>query len=226
VNRRTFLRSAGATGLAASSVATAGCLGSALDGEPTPGGTPFADHEATVGIEDQPRKGELGGSVVLAFEDPSCPRCRTFEQQTVPDIEENLVATGRGAYVVRTYPVVYPWGDLAVHALEATYDRDADAFWSLFSHYFARQSSFDSDNVLDRTAAFLNGETDVDGDAVVADAESGAYDGAVQTDLDAGMNADVGRTTPTVLLFRDGRYVTRASGSVSYDVIGTALGVE
>jgi protein-disulfide isomerase len=222
VNRRTFLRSAGATGLTAGTVATAGCLG----GESPPSGTPFADHPATVGIEDQPRKGELGGNVVLAFEDPSCPRCRTFEQDTVPDIEENLVATGRGAYVVRTYPVVYPWGEPAVHALEATYDRDADAFWSLFSHYFAQQSSFDSENVLDRTADFLASETDVDGDAVVADAESGTYDEAVQTDLDAGMHADVGRTTPTVLLFRDGRYVTRASGSVSYDVVGTALGVE
>jgi protein-disulfide isomerase len=222
VNRRTFLRSAGATGLSASLVATAGCLG----GESTPSGTPFTDHDATVGIEEQPRKGELGGNVVLAFEDPSCPRCRTFEQQTVPDIEENLVATGQGAYVVRTYPVVYPWGEPAVHALEATYDRDSDAFWSLHAHYFAEQSAFDSDTVLDRTADFLASETDVDAGAVVADAESGAYDEAVQSDLDAGMNADVGRTTPTVLLFRDGRYVTRASGSVSYDVIGTALGVE
>jgi protein-disulfide isomerase len=221
VNRRTFLRSAGAT----TAVATAGCLGGGSGGGSTPSGTPFADHEAAVGAEDQPRKGELGDNVVLAFEDPSCPRCRTFEQRTVPDIEENLVATGRGAYVVRTYPVVYPWGEQAVQALEATYARDADAFWSLFSHYFDEQSAFDADNVLDRTADFLASDTDLDAEAVVADAESAAYDDAVQADLDAGMNADVGRTTPTVLLFRDGRYVTRASGSVSYDVIGSALGV-
>lgn len=242
MDRRAFLRFAGG-----GSIALAGCLERSTDGagsgsttgsdgttgngattgsESTDrtGGQSIDDHPAAVGLADQPRRGDLGGHVVLAFEDPSCPRCRTFERRTVPEIRERLVAEGTAAFVVRTYPVVYPWGEPATQALEATFARDEAAFWSLFAHYFDEQSSFSSENVLGRTKTFLDDETDLDGGAVVEDARAGAYDDAVQADLDAGETADVGRTTPTVLLFRDGQYVTRASGSVSYEIVATALG--
>jgi protein-disulfide isomerase len=226
VKRRTFLQAAGAAGLASG---VAGCLGGGGGGDTggadTPDGTPVGEHPAAVGLDAQPRCGDLDGNLVLAFEDPSCSRCRAFHQRVVPDIQENLVDSGEAAYVVRSYPVVYPWGEPAVQALEATFARDPDAFWALQSFYYGEQRSLGDENVLDRTETFLSEETNVDGAAVRADAENRAYDDAVQADLDAGANADVGRTTPTILLFRDGRYVTRASGSVSFDVVATALGV-
>jgi protein-disulfide isomerase len=143
----------------------------------------------------------------------------------VPRIRDELVATGQARFVARTYPVVYPWGEPAVQALEATFARSPEAFWGLFAHYFADQDAFSTDNVLPRTEEWLAANTDLDGAAVVADAEAGAYDDAVQVDLDAGEAAGVGRTTPTVFLFRDGEYVTRAGGSVSFDLITSALGL-
>jgi protein-disulfide isomerase len=220
--RRQFLRAAGAAGAA---VATAGCV--ATGGGPggseatTDGSTP---HPGLADIDDQPRRGDLGGHLVVAFEDPSCPRCRRFERETVPKIRSNLVEAGKAAFVFRGYPVVYPWGEPASHALEATFARSEPAFWALAEEYFAAQSQFSEGNVLDRTERFLDGRDDVDGTAVVDDVAEGAADAAVQADLDAGENADVGATTPTVLLFRDGDYVSRASGSVSYDLVATALG--
>jgi protein-disulfide isomerase len=224
VKRRTFLQTASAAGVA---TGLAGCLGGGdvAGGADTPDGTPVGEHPATTDLDAQPRRGELDGNLVLAFEDPSCPRCRAFHQRVVPDIQENLVDSGEAAYVVRTYPVVYPWGEPAVQALEATFARDADAFWALQSFYFGEQRSLGEENVLDRTESFLSEETSLDGAAVRTDAENRAYDDAVQSDLDAGMAADVGRTTPTILLFRDGRYVTRASGSISFDAIAAALEV-
>lgn len=218
----------------------AGCAG--VDSGPTPedgdtpsrpDSSPVPDHPATVGLEDQPLKGELGGDLVVAFEDPSCPRCRAFEEETVPKIESNLVETGKAAYAFRGYPVVYPWGKPAAHALEATFVRSESAHWELLAHYFDSQpdsplggggSGISADNVVERTAQFLNSETDVDGDTVAEDTRNDAYKDAVQADLAAGMSADVGQTTPTILLFRDGAYLTRASGSVSYELIATALG--
>lgn len=243
MDRREFLRLAGG-----GTAALAGCLGGPSDGGGTDsattetggatgtggtdgtrttdrtGGQSVDDHPATAGLAAQPRRGDLGGHVVLAFEDPSCPRCRAFERQTVPTVRDRLVGPGKAAFVVRTYPVVYPWGEPATQALEAVFARDEAAFWNLFGHYFDEQSSFSAENVLERTKTFLDAETGLDGSAVVEDASAGAYDDAVQADLDAGEAADVGRTTPTVLLFRDGQYVTRASGSVSYQIIATALG--
>ena len=210
----------------------AGCLGNGdtsgsgdgdSDGDGS-GGESVRDHPAAAGLSDLPRRGDLGGHVVLTFEDPSCSRCRAFARDTVPEIEETLVATGQAAYVVRTYPVVYPWGEPASLALEATFARDAEGFWALLDWYFENQSSFSTDDVLDRTRSFLDGDTDIDGAAVVSDVEAGTAEAAVEANLDAGRNADLGEITPIVLLFRDGEYVTTATGSVSYDVVATALG--
>lgn len=224
------------TALAGCAGAGMGDGGSAGDGSSTGDGGSTGDegsgdiqtHPAAAGLAAQPTLGPdpFGAeAVVVAFEDPSCPRCRAFERETVPEIRENLVETGRGSYVFRGYPVVYPWGEPATQALESTFARSAGAFWALADHYFAEQSSFDTENVLPRTREFLAASTDVDAEAVVADAESGAHDAAVQADLAAGMDAGAGRTTPTVFLFRDGQYRTRAAGSVSWAVVKNALGL-
>lgn len=219
-------RSLLAAGSALAATAITGCLSG---GEGTGGdGTPLADHPAAAGIADQPRKGPEPSetdAVIVAFEDPSCTRCRAFEQETVPRIEDELVEPGRAAFVFRGYPVVYPWGEPATHALEATYTRNADAFWALKDHYYATQPEFSTDNVLDRTRSFLASETPVDVDAVVDAVETGTTDAAVQADLDAGMEAGAGRTTPHVFLFRDGVYRTKAAGSVSFSVVRNALGL-
>lgn len=214
MDRRRFLALAGAGVVGG----LAGCGGGS-------GGQSIEDHPAAAGLDAQPRRGSLDGHVVLAFEDPSCSMCRNFHRNTVPDIQSNIVDPGLGAYVVRTYPIIYPWGEPATQALESTFARSEDAFWSLFGHYFETQDQFTSDNVLDRTATFLNDGTDVDGDAVVTDADERAHDDAVQADITAAENADLPQQTPIVLLFRDGEYVTRANGNVSYDLIAQALEV-
>ena len=218
MNRRRYLTLAGAGVVGA----LAGCGGSGDSGS---GGQSIDEHPAAAGLENQPRQGDLGGHVVLAFEDPSCTTCRNFHRDVVPDIESNIVEPGLGAYVVRTYPIIYPWGEPATQALESTYARSEDAFWSLFGHYFETQDEFNSDNVLDRTASFLTASTDLDGDAVRTDAENRAHDDAVQADVDAAENADLPQQTPILVLFRDGEYVTTANGSVSYDLIAEALEV-
>jgi protein-disulfide isomerase len=209
----------------------AGCLGSGGGnggGDEGSSDTPtLADHPVGGDLDAQPRLGPDPGTAagtIVAFEDPSCPRCAAFEKQTVPKIKSELVDPGDATYVVRTAPLVYPWGEPAIHALEATYARDADAFWALLAHYFDEQDAFDTGNVLDRTETFLSGETAVDGAAVVADAESGASDDAVRTDVDVAEAADVSGT-PTVFLFRDGEYRTRVTGSVSFDLVRQSLGL-
>ncbi|GAB3313285.1 hypothetical protein GCM10027355_05460 [Haloplanus salinarum] len=62
----------------------------------------------------------------------------------------------------------------------------------------------------------------MDAAGVVADAEKEAHADAVETDLDASRAADVSGT-PTVFLFRDGEYRTRATGSVSFEFVTGAL---
>jgi protein-disulfide isomerase len=203
----------------------AGCLGGSGSGGGSDDTPTLADHPVGRSLGAQPRLGPPPtetAATIVAFEDPSCPRCAAFEATTVPKIRSELVEPGTATFVVRTAPLVYPWGEPAIHALEATYARDADAFWALLGHYFEQQDAFDTDNVLDRTEVFLSAETDVDAASVVADAESEAYADVVATDVDAAEAADVSGT-PTVFLFRDGQYRTRATGSVSFDLVTRAL---
>ena len=189
-------------------------------------GQSLRKHPAAAGLDGLPRRGSLDGHAVLTFEDPSCPRCRAFHEDVVPAIQTNIVNPGEGAYILRTYPVVYQWGEPATQALASTYARSDAAFWSLLDHYFSNQDRFDADTVLARTETFLDSRTELNGAAVVGDAENEAHSEAVQATLDAADAADLGRTTPTVLLFRDGQYVTSANGSVSYELIAETLGVD
>ncbi len=214
VSRRTALGAVGA-----GVVAAAGCL------DRSGSGTAAEDHPAMRDVEDQPALGPPPGdaeATIVAFEDPSCHRCRVFALETVPKIESNLVDPGTATYVYRWYPVVYEWGKPATKSLAATFEREADAFWALQEHYYRTQDEFSTGNVLDRTRTFLDEETAVDGAAVVDAVEAGEVDEAVQRNLDAGEAADA-TTTPSVYLFEDGEFRTKASGSVSYDAIESAL---
>jgi protein-disulfide isomerase len=225
-SRRSVLAGVGAL----AGTALAGCLGNGQSGGSgtTAGGTPIADHPAGAGLDEQPVKGPdpfESAAAIVAFEDPSCTRCRAFERETVPRIEQGLIEPGQASLVFRGYPVVYEWGGPATHALEATFARDANAFWALKDHYYETQADFDTGNVLQLTEEFLAAETDVDAGAVIDAVETRATDDAVQNDLDAGMNAGAGRTTPTLFLFRDGQYQTKTAGSVSFSVVKNALGL-
>jgi protein-disulfide isomerase len=247
MNRRTFI-----TAVGTSVVSLAGCLGGRTaakqDGsETTEAENPLGDHPAAVDLADQPMKGPdpaSAPSVIIMFSDPSCPNCARFEDETVPKIESELVETGKATLVYRGMPIMQPWGEPALEALEATFDHvtedaedtedteetenaedteDAEAFWALKDHYYENREEFDTDNVFEKTESFLAENTDVDAEAVVSAAEAGEYDDAVQADFDVGEEAGVS-DTPTSFLFKDGEHVTTVSGAKSYTVIAEALG--
>jgi protein-disulfide isomerase len=190
-------------------------------------GGDFGGHSATQGLTGQPYFGPAPGSAkgtIVAFEDPSCPRCRSFETGAADKIRRNLAADGEATFVFRGYPVVYPWGEPASKVLEATLARSARAHFAMAREYFVRQSGFSTDNVWSASERTLRRVTDLDAETVVAEAREGEFDDAVQVDLDAG-EAVGASATPSVYLFRDGEYRTTFTGSVSYDAITTALGL-
>lgn len=226
MNRRAFLASAGAI-----TTVLAGCLGGGGGTESSNGATEgtgqsIESHPAAVNLASQPRLGSLDESqhTIIAFKDPSCPRCRAFKQSTVPEIRSELVSPNKAAYVLRNYPIVFPWGEPATQALEATADRSTSAHWELERYYYDVQEDISAENVIDKTRTFLESNTDLTASDVISDVEAEAYSDAISADRTAGEESEINNTTPAVLLFRDGEYVTTATGSVSYDVIATALG--
>lgn len=184
-------------------------------------------HPAATALDSQPVLGpqpsEAEGTII-AFEDPSCPSCARFELGTFPQLKSELIDTGRVAFAFRGIPVVQPWGEPAVLALESTYARDETAFWALKSFYYDALNQLDSGNVRSETRRFLDGQTDVDAAAVLGDVDAGTHRDSVQTDLKASNEAGVGGT-PTFFLFNEREFVTEIVGPQPYTVFKNSLGV-
>lgn len=229
VDRRTLLHG-GAAGLAVGTTVLAGreLLG---DGGSDGGGQPLTAHPAAADLGAQPTLGPApaeGSGTIVAFEDPSCRACARFERDTFPQLKTQLVEGKDVSFVFRGVPLVEAWGQSATRdatlAMEATYARDAAAFWSLKAFYYREQDRLGGDTVREVTRRFLEAETDVDADVVMSDVERGAQSDAVDADLDAARDAGV-RGTPWFFLFRDDSFVSDVSGPVSTDVFADSLGV-
>lgn len=225
VSRRTLL-GGGAAGLvlALGGVVASGALGGGGNGGS--GGT-LAGHPAASALGSQPTMGPAptdADGTVIAFEDPSCPSCARFELGTFPTLQEELVDAGAVSFAFRGVPVVQPWGEPAVLALEATYARDDAAFWALKEYYYSSQGRLDRRNVRSATRQFLADNTDVDAAAVVADVDRATHRDAIDADLQAFRDAG-GRGTPTFFLFRGDSFVTRIVGPQPYEVFENALGL-
>jgi len=186
------------------------------------------DHPSLNGLAAQPTLGTepgAGEGMVVAFEDPSCGICARFENNDFPQLKAELLDTGRATFVFRGTPIVYPWGEPASHALEATYDRSASAHWALKNHYYGNQGQFDTDNVFDLTETFLAEHTALDAAAVVDDAESGGFQDAVDADLAAADELGVS-STPTFYTFDSGEFSTEITGAAGYATLKGAMGIE
>ena len=225
MERRTFIATAGTGVVALAGCASAGAGGDDGNADSGDGGQSLEDHPAGRALADQPTLGDSsGGTVIVAFEDPSCTQCRRFEENTYPRIVSDIVEPGKAAFVYRGLPIIYPWGEPAAAVLEAAYSADPAAFWQLKDHYYAVQSEFSSDNVYAESRAFLDRETDADAEAVVSAARDGEADDAVDTDLDVGDALGIGQT-PAFYLFNEGTFRTKIQGPQGYDVFASALGV-
>ncbi len=191
------------------------------------GGGSIDGHPGTAGLDSQPMLGadlESSNAVIVAYEDPSCPYCRKFEQETFPEVKRKLLDTEKATFVFRGLGIVKDWGAPTAKALEATYEESAAAHWALKTHYYDQQHTFKMENALSKTKEFLEKETAVDGEEVIEAVEEGDATEPYQVDMQAARSAEV-TATPTFLLFRDGRFVTSAVGAVSYEVLATPLGL-
>jgi protein-disulfide isomerase len=217
MDRRRFVASLGAAG----TVGLTGCLGG-QDGE---GDTvPLGSHPVSEDLDDQPSIGDSEAeTAIVAFEDPSCHSCHSFEMNVLPTMREEMIETGETRFYYRLFTVpVQEWGTDASKALEATYASDEAAFWELKRFYY-EEFDFSTDDVLPRTREFL-ADTAVDADAVIEGARNGEFDDEVDSDRSVGEEAGV-QGTPTFFLIDGDEVVASVVGPQSTSVFRNALGV-
>ncbi|MFH5801520.1 DsbA family protein [Haladaptatus sp. CMAA 1911] len=185
------------------------------------------DHPSTKGVFDEPTRGPLPFSkdaTLIVFEDPSCPNCVHFEENTYPKLKRKYADTGKLSIVFRTIPVIKPWAEEATYALESTFVRNEPSYWKLKSYYFSNQDSLNDENILDKTSDYIASNTSLSSEDVVQDAKSKAQKKQVDEDLAVAKSAGI-RGTPTCYAFRSNRYMTEIIGKQGYSVYKNVLGL-
>jgi protein-disulfide isomerase len=137
----------------------------------------------------------------MLFEDFSCPACKSFNEQLLPQLEEEFIDTRQASLVF--YDYIVPAGQLsweAAIAARSVQDRAGeDAFWQYARYLYQNQSQLGW--TLFQEAA---DELGLDGEAVVQDAQDGVYRPVVKSARKYGASLGVGGT-PSV--FVNGKYI-------------------
>ena len=177
--------------------------------------TPTARAEVEVG--DAPVKGDEDAPVtIIEFSDFQCPFCSRFYSQTLPQIEEEYVKTGKVKFAYKHFPLdsIHPQATPAALASECA--REQDKFWEYHDIIFDNGAQALSDSNYKKWAFDLNLDTEQFNDCY----DSQKYLSNVRSDLTEGSSAGI-RGTPGFLL--NGQLI---SGAQPFAVFQQAIDAE
>lgn len=102
------------------------------------------DAASEITVEGSPVMGDEDADVTIAyFGDYSCPLCSRYDQNTFPDLQEQLIETGEVQYVKKNLPVVTDQSEqLAVASAEVwsqVGDSNPEQFWDWHEAMFTTQ---------------------------------------------------------------------------------------
>lgn len=113
---------------------------------PTPtGDQPSAPSpSAEVTADDDPVKGDPDAQVtIIEFSDFECPFCKRFYDNTLSQLEEEYIETGKAKLVYRDFPLsIHPDAQKAAEAAECA--EDQGMFWEYHDMLFENQQALDT----------------------------------------------------------------------------------
>lgn len=100
-----------------------------------------------VSEDDDAFKGDPNAPVtIIEFSDFECPFCASFHRNTLPQIEEKYINTGKVKLVYRDFPFSFhPNAQKAAEAAECAADQGK--FWEMHDIIFENQKAIDIDNL-------------------------------------------------------------------------------
>lgn len=134
---------------------------------------------------------------VIEFTDYQCPYCYRHVTETMPRILSDYVATGQVYYVLKDFPLESIHPDARRAAMAARCAGEQELYEQMHTALFTNQEQW-SDKGSERDTVFTNIATSLgaDGDEFYSCLSSERYDGAVQTNLNEGLNLGL-RGTPS-----------------------------
>ena len=102
---------------------------------------------ADLNLTNQPFMGDADANVtVVEFGDYQCPYCKQFDQNTIPQLEENYIDTGQVKFHYANYAFLGQGSTDAAVASECVYEQtgSSEQFWDFHHGVFDRQGSENS----------------------------------------------------------------------------------
>lgn len=150
-----------------------------------------------VSADNDPVKGSKDAPVtIVEFSDFQCPFCTRFYQQTLPQIEEKYIKTGKVKLVYRDYPLSFHQNaQKAAEAAEAA--KEQGKFWEYHDILFQKQDEWSTVGV-DKFKEYAQ-TLGLDTKKFNEELDSGKYADEVQKDFQDGQTAGV-TGTPTFFI--------------------------
>ncbi len=167
---------------------------------------------ADVSADDDPVKGNANAPVtIIEFSDFECPFCARFYTDTLPQIEERYIKTGKVKLVYRDFPLENIHIEARPAAQAAECADEQGKFWEFHDKLFENQASLNAANYK-KWAAELGLDTAKFNECV----DTEKYAGEVSKDLADGSSAGV-RGTPA--FFVNGRFINGAEPFGTFEPI-------
>ena len=157
---------------------------------------PVQEVERILKVSDDPTKGNRNATLTLIeFTDYQCPFCGRHTRSVLPQIEKELIDTGKIRYVLRDFPLssIHPQAAKAHEAAHCAGEQGK--YWEMHDQLFANQKDLEADKLVGHAQAA--GVSDAP--AFQACLDSGKYEARLKASLKEGTEAGI-RGTPSFLL--------------------------
>ena len=156
---------------------------------------PTLDNPIVVSLEGGASRGNKNAKVtVVEFTDYQCPFCSRFFRDTMPQIENDYVKSGKIRYVLREFPLesIHPVAFKAAEA--ANCSGEQGKYWEMHDRLFTNQATISAQNLRDHADVL-----GLDAGKFKVCLESGKYATKVRQDLADAQKAGIAGT-PTFLI--------------------------
>lgn len=159
-----------------------------LDKELSPGTTQPAE-KIEVSADDDPFLGDENAPItIIEFSDFQCPYCGKFDEDTLPELKEKYIDTGKIKFIYRDYPLEFhQYAQKAAEASECAHEQDK--YWEYHDILFKNQNDLTVDD-LKKYAADLKLDTNKFNECL----DSSKYKEEVEKDFNDGQSYGVSGT--------------------------------
>ncbi len=156
---------------------------------PSPSAAPTPAAKVDVSVDDDPVKGDPDAPItIIEFSDFECPFCGRFYSQTMGQLEEKYIKTGKAKIVFRDFPLSFhPKAQKASEASECADDQGK--FWEMHDMIFENQNSISVSDLKGYA-----GQLGLDQSKFDSCLDSGEHEAEVQADFRDGSAAGVSGT--------------------------------